>query len=65
MIQKGGVSKEPAILIKRPEGYDLLEGWHRTIQHFHMYPNGYTGPAYVAVAQGQQGVAEGKRRDGE
>jgi len=65
LIQKGGVSKEPAILIKRPEGYDLLEGWHRTIQHFHMYPNGYTGPAYVAVAQGQQGVAEGKRRDGE
>jgi len=60
LIQKGGVSKEPAILIKRPEGYDLLEGWHRTIQHFHMYPNGYTGPAYVAVAQGQQGVAEGQ-----
>ena len=58
LIQKGGVSKEPAILIKRPEGYDLLEGWHRTIQHFHMYPNGYTGTAYVAVAQGQQGVAE-------
>ena len=27
---------------------DLVEGWHRTIQHFSMYPNGYTGPAYVA-----------------
>jgi predicted nucleotidyltransferase len=61
LIQKGGVSKEPAILIKRPEGYDLLEGWHRTIQHFAKYPEGYTGPAYVAVAQGQQGVAEGKQ----
>jgi phage gp37-like protein len=58
--QQGGVRKEPVILIKTPQGYELLEGWHRTIQHFHMYPDGYTGPAYVAVAQGQQGVAEGE-----
>jgi len=56
--QQGGVRKEPVILIKTPQGYELLEGWHRTIQHFHMYPNGYTGPAYVAVTQGQQGVLE-------
>jgi hypothetical protein len=61
--QQGGVRKEPVILIKTPQGYELLEGWHRTIQHFHMYPNGYTGPAYVAVAQGQQGVAEGYARN--
>jgi hypothetical protein len=57
--QQGGVSKEPVLLIKTATGYDLPEGWHRTIQHFHKYPDGYTGPAYVAVAQGQQGVAEG------
>jgi len=57
--QQGGVRKEPVILIKTSNGYELLEGWHRTIQHFAKYPNGYTGPAYVAVAQGQQGVAEG------
>jgi len=63
LIQKGGVSKEPAILIKRPEGYDLIEGWHRTIQHFAKYPNGYTGPAYVAIAQDKQGVAEGLQVD--
>lgn len=56
--QQGGVRKEPVILIKHSDGYELLEGWHRTIQHFAMYPDGYTGPAYVAVAQGQQGVAE-------
>ena len=56
--QQGGVRKEPVILVKRPEGYDLLEGWHRTIQHFAKYPEGYTGPAYVAVAQNQQGMAE-------
>ena len=47
--QQGGVRKEPVILVKRPDGYDLIEGWHRTIQHFAQYPNGYTGPAYVAV----------------
>ena len=56
--QQGGVRKEPVLLIKIAKGYELLEGWHRTIQHFHKFPDGYTGPAYVAVAQGQQGVAE-------
>jgi len=54
--QQGGVRKEPVLLIKTAKGYELLEGWHRTIQHFAKYPDGYTGPAYVAVAQGQQGV---------
>ena len=58
LIQQGGVSKEPAILIKFGNGYELLEGWHRTIQHFAKYPDGYVGPAYVAVAQGKPGVAE-------
>ena len=60
--QQGGVRKEPVIIVKTPQGYELLEGWHRTIQHFARYPNGYTGPAYVAVAQGQQGVAEGSEK---
>jgi len=60
--QQGGVRKEPVLLIKSANGYELLEGWHRTIQHFVMYPNGYTGPAYVAVAQGQpRGVTEGSK----
>ena len=48
--QQGGVRKEPVLLIKTSRGYELLEGWHRTIQHFARYPNGYTGPAYVAVS---------------
>jgi hypothetical protein len=56
--QQGGVRKEPVIIIKTPQGYELLEGWHRTIQHFAMYPTGYVGPAYVAVAQSNQPVAE-------
>jgi hypothetical protein len=49
--QQGGVSKEPVILIKTVEGYDLVEGWHRTIQHFNLYPDVYVGPAYVACTQ--------------
>ena len=51
--QQGGVSKEPVLLIKMPNGYELLEGWHRTIQHFAKYSDGYTGPAYVTTAQSQ------------
>jgi len=61
--QQGGVRKEPVILIKTAKGYELLEGWHRTIQHFAKYPNGYTGPAYVAIAQDKQGLAEGLEVD--
>ena len=56
--QQGGVRKEPVIVVKTPKGYELLEGWHRTIQHFAKYPRGFIGPAYVAVSQGQ-GVSEG------
>ena len=59
--QQGGVRKEPVLLIKTDKGYELLEGWHRTIQHFAKYPDGYTGPAYVAVAQ--QSLAESLRVD--
>ena len=49
--QQGGIRKEPVLLIKTAQGYELLEGWHRTIQHFAAHPNGYTGPAWVAVAE--------------
>ena len=47
MIQKQGVSKEPIILIKQGSKYELLEGWHRTIQHLKVFPDGYNGPAWV------------------
>ena len=46
--QQGGIRKEPVIIIKTSKGYELLEGWHRTIQHFAANPQGYVGPAYVA-----------------
>ena len=67
--QQGGVRKEPVLLIKTAKGYELLEGWHRTIQHFVKYPEGYTGPAYVATAGTIQenfhdGRVNGKSRPG-
>lgn len=46
--QEGGIRREPVIIINTSQGYDLVEGWHRTIQHFKMYPDGYKGPAWVA-----------------
>jgi GNAT superfamily N-acetyltransferase len=49
MIQQTGVSAEPIIVAKLPNGYDLIEGWHRTIQHLQVYPNGYTAPAWVCT----------------
>jgi predicted nucleotidyltransferase len=64
MIQQQGVRTEPIIVAKLNNGYDLIEGWHRTIQHLQQYPEGYTGPAWVAygatyTSESKQGVAEG------
>jgi hypothetical protein len=65
MIQQKGVSAEPIIVAKLSNGYDLIEGWHRTIQHLKAFPQGYTGPAWVCTGATyksesvEQGVAEG------
>jgi hypothetical protein len=65
MIQQKGVSAEPIIVAKLANGYDLIEGWHRTIQHLKAFPQGYTGPAWVCTGATyksesvEQGVAEG------
>jgi len=47
--QQGGVRDEPVILKKVGNQYELIEGWHRTIQHFKQFPNGYKGPAWIAI----------------
>ena len=47
IIQKQGVSGEPVIIVKQPDGYELIEGWHRTIQNLQAHPEGYTGLAWV------------------
>jgi hypothetical protein len=49
MIQQKGVSQEPIIVRKTAGGYELLGGWHRTMQHLQAYPQGYYGPAWVAT----------------
>lgn len=65
MIQQQGVRTEPIIVIKHDNGYDLIEGWHRTIQHLKAFPGGYTGPSWVGYGatytseSSEQGVAEG------
>jgi hypothetical protein len=65
MIQQKGVSQEPIIVAKLSNGYDLIEGWHRTIQQLKAFPQGYTGPAWVGYGATytsesvEQGVTEG------
>lgn len=46
--KQGGIRREPVILTITSKGYELIEGWHRTIQHFKLHPEGYIGPAWVA-----------------
>lgn len=47
MIQTQGISKEPIIVYQSPQGYELIEGYHRTIQNIKEFPEGYEGPAWV------------------
>jgi hypothetical protein len=42
-----GPSAEPIIVIKNADGYELVEGWHRTIQSLEAWPAGYKQPAWV------------------
>ena len=49
LLQQKGISKEPIIVVKTPQGYELIEGWHRTIQYLQVFPQGYTGPAWVGT----------------
>jgi len=40
-------SQEPIILITSPQGYELVEGWHRTIQSLENWPEGYKQAAWI------------------
>ena len=44
LILKKGLPKEPIILIKTGNKYELVEGWHRTIQLLTIFPEGYKYP---------------------
>jgi hypothetical protein len=42
-----GPSQEPIIVIHTPDGYELQEGFHRTIQSLQKWPQGYEQIAWV------------------
>ena len=46
-----GISKEPIILFKTKDGrYNLGEGWHRTVQTFIAFPDGFIQPnVYIGL----------------
>jgi len=44
LLLKKGLPTEPIILIYEDGKYELVEGWHRTIQAFQLYPEGFTYP---------------------
>ncbi len=41
------IVREPVILFRHGKKYELIEGWHRTVQAFKHYPDGYKGYAYI------------------
>ena len=58
LLKQTGISSEPIIVIKLHNGYDLLEGWHRTIQAMQKYPGGYKCPAWVGEGASYQTAAQ-------
>lgn len=50
LIIKRGLPKEPILLFKVNGKYELIEGWHRTIQLLNMFPKGYKYPnVYIGI----------------
>lgn len=48
-LERDGPPKEPLILRARPNGMELIEGWHRTIQGLQLWPEGYRQPAWIEL----------------
>lgn len=51
LLKLRGISKEPIILFRHEDGkYELGEGWHRTVQAFIQYPDGFIQPnVYIGL----------------
>ncbi len=41
------IVREPVIVFRHGKQYELIEGWHRTIQALKHYPDGYRGYAFI------------------
>lgn len=51
--QKGMENLPPIIMIKTPQGYDLWEGWHRTMAAFKLHPGGFKVNAYIGYPKNE------------
>jgi hypothetical protein len=52
LLKEKGISTEPIIVVQHKDGkYNLLEGWHRTIQSLIEFPDGYKQNAWVYTLQ--------------
>jgi hypothetical protein len=51
LLKSRGISQEPIILFRTKDGkYDLGEGWHRTVQAFTIFPDGFIQPnVYIGL----------------
>jgi hypothetical protein len=51
LLKSRGISQEPIILFKtKDDRYNLGEGWHRTVQAFTIFPEGFIQPnVYIGL----------------
>jgi hypothetical protein len=51
LLKARGISQEPIILFQTKDGnYELGEGWHRTVQAFSVFPEGFIQPnVYIGL----------------
>jgi hypothetical protein len=51
LLKSRGISQEPIILFRTKDGnYELGEGWHRTVQAFSIFPDGFIQPnVYIGL----------------
>ena len=52
LLKEKGISTEPIIVVEHTDGkYELIEGWHRTIQSLIEFPDGYKQNTWVYTLQ--------------
>ena len=49
---KGMENLPPVIMLQHPDGLELVEGWHRTMAAFRLYPKGFRVNAWIGDASG-------------
>ncbi|GAG86020.1 unnamed protein product [marine sediment metagenome] len=46
-LKQQGPTQEPIIAFQKPDGLELMEGWHRTQQSLALFPEGYPARIWV------------------